>query len=411
MSDDGNRPGGPGGLQVQADRLRVQRTALARFGLFAFRSEDLDAVLHEACRLVAEGLDAKMAKVLELRHDTGDFLVRAGIGWKPGVVGWTTFGADDASPAGYALKVDQPVISRDVSTEDRFGIPEVLTDHNVRSMVNVVIAGEDGPYGVLEVDAPRHHDFDEEDVAFLETYANLVAAAIERMRGHAALGRALSEQRVLVQELAHRVRNMLGLVQALAKQTVADDPAARAYRDTFLGRLNALARAESLILDDHPQCINLARLAPDALAPFVGETPAAVSIDGAALWVPARMGRILSLVLHELATNATKYGALSVPDSRVRLGWRAEEEGAEALRARLWWVEEGGPRVQPPRREGFGTRLLTTVAGHELDGRAHIDLRPEGIVYELDFAVPRDPDEDGGRTVGAGDFEVGKPTQ
>lgn len=393
MSDDGNRPAGPDSLQVQADRLRAQRTVLARFGLFAFRSEDLDAVLHEGCRLVAEGLDTKMAKVLELKADRNELLVRAGVGWKPGVVGQATFGADDASPAGYALKCDQPVISRDVATETRFEIPKVLVDHNVRSMVNVVIAGEEGPYGVLEVDAPRHHDFDEEDVAFLATYANLLAAAIERMRGHAALERALSEQRVLVQELAHRVRNMLGLVQALAKQTVADDPAARAYRETFLGRLGALARAESLVLEEHQRCIDLARLAPEALAAFVGDTPQTVAIDGSALWVPARMGRILTLVLHELATNATKHGALSVPEGRVQVCWRAEEEGAEALRARLRWVEVGGPRVQPPGRQGFGTRLLTTVAGHELDGHAHFDSRPEGVVYELEFVVPHDCEE------------------
>ncbi|MEW6690382.1 MAG: GAF domain-containing protein, partial [Pseudomonadota bacterium] len=159
-----------------------------------------------------------------------------GVGWKPGVVGHTTFaGGENASPAGYALERDEPVTSPDLARERRFAVPDVLREHGVQSMVNVVIAGEDGPYGVLEVDAPRHHDFDEEDAAFLRTYANLLAGAIERLRGHAALGRALSEQRVLVQELAHRVRNVLGLVQALASQTAADEPAARAYREAFLG--------------------------------------------------------------------------------------------------------------------------------------------------------------------------------
>lgn len=160
----------------QAERLRAQRGALARFGLFAFRSDDLDAVLHRACELVAEGLGAEMAKVLEHRPERGDFLVRAGVGWKPGVVGRETFagGAAD-SPAGYALGQDGPVILRDVASETRFAIPDVLHDHGVQSMVNVVIAGEDGAYGVLEVDAPCHRDFDDEDAAFLKTYANLLA--------------------------------------------------------------------------------------------------------------------------------------------------------------------------------------------------------------------------------------------
>ena len=376
--------------ETQADRLRAQRTALARFGLFAFRSEDLDAVLHRACELVAEGLGAEMAKVLELRREQGDFLVRAGVGWKPGVVGRETFagGAAD-SPAGYALGQDEPVISPDVASETRFAIPDVLTEHGVQSMVNVVIAGEDGPYGALEVDAPRHRDFDDEDVAFLKTYANLLAGAIERLRGNEVLGRTLSEQRVLAQELAHRVRNTLGLVQALAAQTVAEGAGAVAYRDAFLGRLGALARAEGLMFEDHAQRIDLAQLAPRAIEPFVAEGPEAVRIEGPVLWLPARMGRMLGLVLHELATNATRHGALSVPEGRVRLRWAVEEAG-EGPRVRLEWSEEGGPAVAPPTRRGFGTRLLETLAGYELEGSAALEHRPEGLRYELAFAVPEE---------------------
>ena len=390
MSDDRDDPTAQAGGAAQADRLRAQRSALADFGLFAFRSDDLDAVLHRACELVAEGLGTEMAKVLEHRHGRDDFLVRAGVGWKPGFVGHETFaGGAAASPAGYALGQDEPVISRDVAGEARFAIPEMLSEHGIESMVNVVIAGEDGAYGVLEVDAPRRRNFDEEDVAFLEPYANLLAAAIERLRGHEALGQALSEQRVLVQELAHRARNMLGLVQSLATHTLADDPAARAYRDAFLGRLQALARAESLVFEDHAQRIDLARLVPRALEPFVVDRPDAVEVEGAALCLPARMGRILGLVLHELATNATKHGALSVPDGRVRLGWTIDE-GDGPPRVHLRWAEADGPAVAPPARQGFGTRLLATLVGYELDAKAQLDPRPEGLAYELAFDLPDD---------------------
>ena len=346
-------------------------------------------MLQRACELVAEGLGAEMAKVLELRREQDDFLVRAGVGWKPGVVGRETFGAGSASPAGYALDRDEPVVSRDLASEARFAIPDVLHEHGVQSMVNVVVVGEEGPYGALEVDAPRHRDFDDEDVAFLETYANLLAGAIERLRGHEALARALSEQRVLAQELAHRVRNTLGLVQALASQTVAEGVGARAYRDAFLGRLGALARAEGLMFEDHTQRIDLAQLAPRAVEPFVAEGPEAVGIEGASLWLPARMGRMLGLVLHELATNATRHGALSVPGGRVRLWWETEA-AEEGPRVRLAWSEEGGPAVTPPERRGFGTRLLETLAGYELEGCATLEHRPEGLRYELGFAVPEE---------------------
>lgn len=223
----------------------------------------------------------------------------------------------------------------------------------------------------------------------LRGHRALLAGAIERLRGHAALGRALSEQRVLVQELAHRARNMLGLVQALATHTPADEPSARAYRDAFLGRLGALARAEDLTFEDHAQRLDLARLAPRVLGSFVAERPEAVAIEGPTLWLPARMGRILGLVLHELATNATKHGALSVPDGRVRLAWTTEEGGG-GPRVRLRWAEEDGPAVAPPARQGFGTRLLTTLAGYELDAEALLEPRPEGLAYELAFDVPGD---------------------
>ena len=385
--DDPSASAASDDTEAQADRLRAQRTALAEFGLFAFRSDDLDAVLHRACELVAEELAVEMAKVLELRGERGDFLVRAGVGWSPGVVGHVTFEAGSDSPAGHALMHDAPVVSRDLATETRFAVPEVLREHGVQSMVNVVIAGEDGPWGALEVDAPRHRDFDAEDQAFLKTYANLLAAAIERVRGHAALGQALSEQKVLVQELAHRVRNMLGLVQALASQTTADEPAARTYRDTFLSRLGALARAEGLVFEDHAQHIDLAQLAPRALEPFAAEHAEAIAIEGPPLWLPARMGRILGLVLHELAVNATKHGALSAPEGRVRLAWHTE--GAQqGQHVRLSWIEEEGPDVAPPGRQGFGTRLLETLAGYELDGTAKLEHRPEGLRYELAFDAP-----------------------
>lgn len=380
----------PDDLPPQLHRLQTQRAALARFGLFAFRSNDLDEVLHRACELVAEGLDVKMAKVLELRRDRNDFLLRSGVGWQTGVVGHVTFGTGRDSPAGYALMRDEAVVSPDLASETRFAIPDVLHEHGVHSMVNVVIA-QDGnkPWGALEVDAPHHRDFDAEDAEFLETYANLLAAAIERMRSHASLEAALAEQRVLIQELSHRVRNMLGLVQALAGQTTASGAEAQAFRDMFLGRLAALARAENLVFEDHAQHLDLAQLAQRALEPFIAERSEAVAIDGPTLWFPARKGRILGLVLHELATNATKHGALSVPEGRVALSWHIEEIENDR-RARLVWSEENGPTIdEPPTRRGFGTRLLEQLAGYELDGTATLEHRPEGLHYELVFDAPK----------------------
>lgn len=367
------------------DRLRSQQKALAEFGLHAFRATDLDDILQCATELVAEGLDVKLAKVLELMPDEDALLIRAGVNWKPGVVGKETFASGSESPAGYALQCDEPVVSPDLSRERRFALPQVLIEHGVQSMVNVVIPGEDEPFGVLEVDAPQQREFDEDDIAFLQTYANLLAAAVERHRTHRTLESGMREQKVLIQELEHRVKNMLGLVQSLAQQTIAEDAGARAFQEAFVGRLQALARAENLVFQDHAQELDLRRLVERSVEPFARRADA-FELDGGSLLLPARIGRVLALVLHELGTNATKHGALAGPTGHVRISWAVDgtDDGREV---RFRWVESDGAPVEPPKLEGFGTRLLTSLAGYELDGKAGIDHAPGGLRYELDFPL------------------------
>jgi two-component system CheB/CheR fusion protein len=249
-------------------------------------------------------------------------------------------------------------------------------------MVNVIIAGAGAPFGVLEVDATRTRAFDEDDIAFLQNCANLLAAAIDRERAHRAEEDAAREQRLLAQELAHRVKNTLGLVQALVAQTMADEPGGRELRDSLLGRLQALARAEELLLQDNARVLDLAELAERALEPFMDG--GRLVVEGTPLRLPARSGRILALVLHELATNATKYGALTASEGEVRLSW-AVEPSAEGSQVRLRWLESGGPEVGPPRRRGFGTKLLTSLTEYELDGRVELNPRVTGLEYELMF--------------------------
>lgn len=373
----------PAHMNDVADRLRNQQKALAEFGLLAFRSTDLDEILCRATELVAEGLDVKLAKVLELLPGGDRLLVRAGVNWHPGVVGRVTFGAGKDSPAGHALLHNEPVVSADLDSEGRFEIPQVLIDHGVRSMINVVIAGEDAPFGVLEVDTPTLRTFDDDDIAFLQSYANLLAAAVDRHRSHRALQDSVHEQWVLIQELEHRVKNMLGLVQALAGQTTAEDAGARFFQEKLVERLQALARAENLVFEDHAQELDLRRLAEKSLEPFE-EKGARFSIDGPPLALPARHGRIMALVLHELGTNSAKYGSLSVPGGLVRIGWTGGNPGGEV---RFSWVESGGPAVRAPIREGFGTRLLTSLTRYELDADVSLDHTAGGLRYELSFRV------------------------
>jgi len=169
---------------AQVEVLLRQQTALARFGELALRSENLDEILTESCRLVGEALGTDLAKVLELQADGRTLLVRAGVGWEAGVVGQTRVEAHEGSSEGHALRTSEPVISTDLAGETRFTTPEFLRDNGVRALVNVVIIGgkDQPPYGVLEVDSRLPREFDDNDISFLQTYANLLAAAVDRLR-------------------------------------------------------------------------------------------------------------------------------------------------------------------------------------------------------------------------------------
>lgn len=163
-----------------ADRLR-QQELVAEFGMTVLREHDLDTILEQACTAASEGLRTRLAKVLQHRAATSDFLVRAGIGWRPGVVGHATLGAGMDSPAGYAFHTSAPVLSDDLVVEERFRLPPLLAEHGVRSAINVIVgAGADQPFGVLEVDSTYRHKFVEADIAFLQALANILAAVLDR---------------------------------------------------------------------------------------------------------------------------------------------------------------------------------------------------------------------------------------
>jgi PAS domain S-box-containing protein len=170
-----------------ADREAIlfnQQAILAEFGELALRSDDLDEILCEACRLVAQALQADMAKVMELQADRITLLVRAGVGWPPGVVGHATARAERGSSEGYALQTGKPAISPDIANEKRFRYSQFIVDAGVKALINVVILGgkERPAYGVLQVDSRTPRDFNDLDTEFLRSYANLLAAAVERLR-------------------------------------------------------------------------------------------------------------------------------------------------------------------------------------------------------------------------------------
>jgi PAS domain S-box-containing protein len=193
------------------------------------------------------------------------------------------------------------------------------------------------------------------------------------------------EQDLLLNELNHRVKNTLATVQSIAQQTLRTTSSPDEFRAAFEARLMALSKTHDLLTRDAWRSADLLSLVEQEMAPYARDGEARVVVAGPGVRLPARVAINLGLVVHELATNAAKYGALSVPTGRVTVGWSlAGTEGGPELR--FTWSEAGGPPVEPPKRKGFGTRLIERSLGGELNGRVELDYRPTG--FEARIAVP-----------------------
>lgn len=178
-------------------------------------------------------------------------------------------------------------------------------------------------------------------------------------------------QRLMV-ELDHRVKNVLSAVQALASQSARRTTSLDSFLQTFAGRLKAMASANELLTATRWRGAEISHLAAAELG---GVAPRQAHWEGPEIYLTPRAANAVSLALHELATNALKYGALTAEKGRVAVEWRRTESGGFELR----WTESGGPPVHEPTRRGFGHTLLTQITGRELNGQAQIDYDPGGV--------------------------------
>jgi PAS domain S-box-containing protein len=196
------------------------------------------------------------------------------------------------------------------------------------------------------------------------------------------------QQRFFLDELNHRVKNTLATVQSIAAQTLRSAQSTAQFKEAFEGRLLALSMTHNLLTLKSWREADLHDIAEQELAPYKRESDERVVIDGPRVNLPSRYAINLGLVLHELVTNAAKYGALSVPTGRLNLTWTVIPAKDRPSQLRIHWTETGGPPVQPPKRQGFGSRLIRRSIEGELDGYMVLNFDVTGVSYDISVPLP-----------------------
>ena len=218
------------------------------------------------------------------------------------------------------------------------------------------------------------------------TLDNMIGGVVITFVDVSVQRRSNNQRIVLLQELNHRVKNTLATVQAIALQTFRYTDTREAFRDTFLDRLMALSKTHNLLTASNWEGASLRKVLLSELAPYQADNPPRFAIEGEDTQLDAPLTLALGLALHELATNAVKHGALSVPAGRVAIQWEID---AGEGRLRLRWIETGGPRVEEPARRGMGLRMIESGLMHEVGGGSRIDFNPSGVQCVIEIPTTR----------------------
>jgi two-component sensor histidine kinase len=263
----------------------------------------------------------------------------------------------------------------------------------VRSYLAVTVASRSGDVlGGLFFGHPEPGRFTARHEELLVGIAAQASVGIDNARLYQAAQREIAERRqaeqhreLLINELNHRVKNTLATVQSVAAQTLRDSALEHAVREALDARLIALSDAHNLLTEQNWESATLGAVVEMALRPYRSERGDRFNVGGPEVHLAPKTALAVAMALHELTTNAIKYGALSNDTGRVAIEWDLTLTGGpDERRLRMSWRESGGPPVQQPKRRGFGTRLVARGLSAELGGTVDLAFAPEGVICTID---------------------------
>jgi two-component sensor histidine kinase len=380
---------------TQIRTLRRQQAAIAGFGSFALRQSDLLAILTEAARVCAEGLSVPFCKICRYRAEENDLLIEAGFGWHAGVIGHVVSRADESSPQGRAFVTGQPSICNDLRTDNNFVLPPFYGEHGIISTIDVVIKGDDRPYGILEIDNNQQHDYDEHDINFLTGFANVLAEAVATSSRLSTLrvtleekDRLLDQKKVLAEELQHRVRNNLQLVYGMLSKQLddTDDAAGKRGIRSIARRVSTLALVYDNLLGTEMArttdfgayakslCLNIAE---------IQATDTILKCNCDLLMLELDTVTALGIVLAELVTNAYDH---AFPTGKGSITVSVRAPAGHDDNAATITVSDTGKGFVPEfesKRHGLG---LVRRLVQQVQGTVAMDSA-QGTVWKIKFPV------------------------
>jgi two-component sensor histidine kinase/putative methionine-R-sulfoxide reductase with GAF domain len=375
-------------------RLQEYQRALAAFSRIASEVLSTERLLHYVTAQVSRVTHIRHVKVMRYRPKQGDLLLVAGVGWKPGVVGNTTFALDSASVAGRTMQTSAPVIVEDLPNDREFRTQPSLREHGIVSVLNVPIRIDGQTWGVLEVDAEELRTFDEGDVTFLTTMANILGIVLLRQETQDKAADAAAEHarqrsfaEMVLREFQHRVKNNLQtIISFLALQRRhASTPEDRDRFVSVMDRVHAIALAQDQLSFEtgvsnvefgdylHALCANI-----DPQRETIGIE---VETDRGAL-LPLDRAVAAGLIVNELVTNSLKY-AFDESGGIIRVTFTMVPDQGEACLA----VEDNGRGMGPPREGGLGLRLIDAFTT-QLDGQVEQEPVEKGTRTCVRFPLP-----------------------
>jgi two-component sensor histidine kinase len=243
--------------------------------------------------------------------------------------------------------------------------------------VEVLYRRKDGSefWAALFVSPVRDENGD--TVQYFASFANLTKHKEEQ-----------TQSRMLIDELNHRVKNILATVQSIVWQALRTSADPKVIQASIESRLSALSRSHDLLTRENWKSAGLYDVVFNALEPFgVGDPAERIVIRGENIRFPPPAALALGIAFNELATNAIKYGALSNATGSILVEWKIER-APEGDRLLLRWQERGGPAVTPPSHKGFGSSVIERGLAHELQAITHLDYRPDGLVCTINIPAP-----------------------